>query len=83
MQDNPIENISKIKGVNTVKGVNKIPSLDRICLSNEAEKIEIYVEMLKQMPQMRDELLTASHALPDPKKIAEAMLSRDSGFNRL
>lgn len=68
-----MEEINPTSQVTKVKGIKRVPSLDRICLSNEAEKIEIFVEMLKQMPEMRDELVLASHATPDPKKIAQAM----------
>ena len=70
-----MEEIDPVKNIAKIQGIKKIPPLDHICLSNEAEKVEIYVEMLKKMPEIRDELVVAPRAIPDPKKIAEAMLS--------
>ncbi|MCH9608876.1 MAG: hypothetical protein S4CHLAM45_06070 [Chlamydiales bacterium] len=70
METDKIDTIGKLT---KLKGIEKTPSLDRIAFSNEAEKIEHFVEMLKQMPEIRDEALGCS-ATPDPKKIANALL---------
>ncbi|MBS0645108.1 MAG: hypothetical protein JSR97_00765 [Verrucomicrobia bacterium] len=66
-----ITNITELQSLRRVAATQRQPRVD--CqISAEAYKIEGWVEMLKNMP---DVTRTPSSVNPDPAKIAEAMLS--------
>lgn len=47
-----------------------LPVVDQLSLSGEGQKISEFVEMLKEMPDLRDEKLSAIHERPSLDHLA-------------
>jgi len=48
---------------------------DRLSISSESEKKALWVEMLKEMPDVRPEKIEAARALPSSQELAHKILN--------
>ncbi len=71
-----MEQISPVDQIKQTRKAEGAKPVDQVAISSEAHKIDEWVEMLKEMPDMREEaIMRATRAKPDLRKIAQSMIT--------
>jgi hypothetical protein len=80
MEISGIDKVQTIKKVEIQEGVQPAHIEDTVIISSESKKKAEWVEMLKQMPDIRDDKIAAALANPFPSLSAVAQRIAQSGF---
>lgn len=75
-----ISEIQKAKALGNIhkkEGIGRAQAADRLSISPESEKKAMWVEMLKEMPDVRPEKIeeASGHASPTSRELAQKILN--------